>query len=124
MSCTETGGFNVALNPTDAAGYIRVELYANGSYCTIKDYSTNNLENNKWYFILANYNGSTFDLWLNDTKISSADKPGIIGYPSNNNVKFTIGSEANPATTADQCFKGNIADVRVYNRALTDEQIA
>lgn len=124
ISCTETGGFNLGINPSNAVGYIRAELYANGSYCNMKDYSTDNLENNKWYFILANYNGSTFDLWLNDTKISSADKSGIIGYPSNNNVKFTIGSEANPETNADQCFKGNIADVRVYNRALTDEQIA
>lgn len=121
ISCTQTGGFNIGINCDDYNG-VSFYLYAGGSYLSGSACSVDKIIDNEWNFVLLNYNGSVCQIWLNYERVYSGNKTGNIGYP-NSNVYFTIGSEANSNQSLEQPFVGKIADVRVYNRSLTDNQI-
>lgn len=122
ISCTESSGFNVAISGDDYDG-LSFYLYAGGSYLTGIACSVDKIKDNAWNFIAVTYDGAVCNIYLNDEKVYSANKSGIIGFSTNSNVKLTIGAEASPSVSTEQCFNGNIADVRVYNRALKDSEI-
>ena len=71
-----------------------------------------------WYFVAASYDGTTQNIYLNDTLLMSNAYSGEISPATSN---LLIGR------TDDQhsgmYFKGSIDDVRIYNRALSDSEI-
>jgi len=83
--------------------------------------------NNKWHNITVTYNGSVLRFYNN----------GILVFVSNTilmntyviNRKFVFGREVNENGTAPYFssayfgFSGNLDDIRIYNRALTQEEI-
>ena len=97
-------------------------VYAGGPY--IK--TTKLLNDNQWHHVVAvmtndgSPNVSEINLYVDGLLQTTANSPGDINTPQANDVfigAFSTGSPAN-------FFKGLIDDVRIYDGALSDEQIA
>ncbi len=79
------------------------------------------LSNGTWYHITAVYNQATGaeELFVNGVREASALSV-TRGIPSGFATYFTVGSDAFGSAP----YKGNIDDVRVYNRALSRSEVA
>ncbi|HEX3007650.1 MAG TPA: LamG domain-containing protein, partial [Bacteroidales bacterium] len=93
----------------------------NGSFGTDYRISVNSHPSlNTWHHILTQRNGSKFFLYIDGIKISSIDCPSDL-LPS---TRYTnIGGAWIGTTGAYQQFKGDIDDLRLYDRALSDDEI-
>jgi hypothetical protein len=72
----------------------------------------------KWYHLVGVYNGSTMNFYINGTSVGTAAY--TFGALSSPNGLFSIGGAGSSSNT----FNGSIDDVRVYNTALSAQQIA
>jgi hypothetical protein len=71
---------------------------------------------NTWNYIILTYNGSTIKIYLNSNEVYSQNASGnIVNVESNVN----IGGEPSQSFV----LNGNIAQVSIYNRALTAQEI-
>jgi len=71
-----------------------------------------------WHHIAATYDGTTRRLFVDGNQLGS-DAPGpILAVPASTNIVH-IGT----ANGASECFNGVLADVRIYKRARSAEQI-
>lgn len=86
-----------------------------GNYNTHNLYTTDVISNEEWHHVALISNGSTFAIWVDGDK-ASADK--AVGS-AQNDVSVRIGWSA----SSGQYFDGLIDDVRIYNRALSQEEI-
>ncbi len=86
---------------------------------------------NKWTHIAAVFKGTDayekVKLYINGEKVASTNPAGLgATIPTSSNTKFRIGrapsNEDIYNSTADM-FKGEIDDVRVFNKALTDDEL-
>lgn len=68
-----------------------------------------------WHDVVATYNGSQIELWLNG--ISQGTAP-LTGNINNSTRKLKIGGSDSLITF----FNGEIADAKIYNRAFTEAQ--
>jgi hypothetical protein len=95
---------------------------ANGKIRAFVGPYTNQLEttsvvsNSVWHHVALVSNGITFSIYVDGVKASSNQAVGAI---STTNVSARIGRSIN----AGEYFDGQIDDVRVYNYALTAEQV-
>ena len=84
------------------------------------EYGTTTLQPNKWYQLVASYDGSKRRFYINGQPDGVvADSAGLSatnGYLSIGNYITYTGSNAYP-------FTGAIADVKLYSRALTDSEV-
>ncbi len=70
-----------------------------------------------WCFLVFSFDGQTLYLYQNgNLKATRPGKPGGSLRPSNNNMRIGIGSY-------DVLFKGKMDDLRLYNRALSSDEI-
>lgn len=76
------------------------------------------LELNKKYTISFTFDGTTAKLFLDGVLSKTIEKSGTLKVT---NQQTVLGY--NPPTTTAECFKGDILDVRIYNRVKTDEEI-
>ena len=72
---------------------------------------------NTWYNIVARFDGTNRQLWLNNVLIGG-DTPGS-GHNVPNANNLTIGT-----TNVNEYFNGKISNVEIYNRAISDSEIA
>ena len=79
--------------------------------------SFGSLSANTWYFLAATYDGETLNAYTNGVLVSSNTAPS--GPASSDPNPLTFGKHAG----SSQYFQGNIDDVRVYNRALSQSEI-
>ena len=70
------------------------------------------MNDNNWHHLCATYNGTTWNLYLDGTNDGS-------GSPSTN----TSLSFANISYTTTERWKGVIDEVRIYNRALSADEV-
>ena len=98
-------------------GYNALIININGYYQTIS--SKTNFLTNKIYSLSGKYDGDSADFFENGQKYSLA-RSGAISY--NNDTVTVLGG--NPAGSSCSGFvKEKIYSVRIYNRALTDDEI-
>jgi Concanavalin A-like lectin/glucanases superfamily len=71
---------------------------------------------NKWVNIIGTYEFGNWKLYLNGTLITSTTSTKV--FDNNLNTVLTIGNSGN-----FQPFFGKLDDIRIYNRALTQEEI-
>lgn len=71
---------------------------------------------NVWYNLVGTYDGTTLKLYYNGVLDNT-----LVSSFSFNNTDLNIG--AGPEVGADGYFNGNIADVKIYNRALSDSEV-
>jgi hypothetical protein len=76
------------------------------------------LEVGKWYHVVATYDDKTMRIFVNGEEKASLPRDGAIN-PSHTNL--CIGSYAPGNSSA--FFQGVLDEVRIYDRALTPEEI-
>ena len=80
-------------------------------------YGTATLPTNTWTHLAATFDGTTLRLYVNGAQVSSVAKTGSIVTSTN---PLQIGGD----NIYGQYFAGLIDDVRVYNSALSQSEIA
>jgi len=84
---------------------------------TAKSVSSSELLNSQtWYHLTGVYNGSTMKIYINGVERGSVSVSGNI---TSYTTPLLIG--ANGGFT--ECYKGSIDDVRIYNRALSNQEV-
>ncbi len=87
--------------------------FNNGSWVNI---TGNVLENNTWYFIAARRRGNIISLYVNGVEVNTSGFGGDIGSV---NPNVFIGAKGG----IGKYFTGEIDEVIIFNRSLSDEQI-
>jgi len=86
---------------------------------------------NKWTHVATIYNGSDpiekVKLYINGEKVTSTNPTGIAStIPTSSNTKFRVGrnpSNKEITNSTAELFKGEMDEVRVFNKALTEEEL-
>ncbi len=78
--------------------------------------SAANLTDNTWHYIAGTWDGSTMKLYVDERTPVTASKSGAITYDSDD---LFIGSRLG----LNEKFNGLISDVRLYDRALTSDEV-
>lgn len=114
ISNFDSGG--IGLSDYNKSGYNGLMVYTNG-YKTID--SSKRYTVNKIYSLSGSYNGRTAKFFENGDKYS-LEVNAPISYASN--TIYALGG--NPSGTSCGMFtKEKIYSIRIYNRALTDEEV-
>ncbi|MFA5298756.1 MAG: LamG domain-containing protein, partial [Lutibacter sp.] len=111
-------GYHLWLNN----GKPNLTWYDNSGVALINLESPYAITTNKWYHIAATYDGITAKLFIDGLEVAT----GILsGLPTNGTEKFLIGAmyDSNTPTIPKRNFHGYIDEVRVWNKALTVQQI-
>ena len=111
----EVGGYGLSISNKQ----LMSEIYISGSYRNL----FKEIILNKKIYAATNYDGEKTNLYTDGILNNSYNVIGSIGSPENN-TPMVIG--ANPygaSTKSNRFFKGNIYSVRIYNKALTPEEI-
>jgi PKD repeat protein len=107
------------LYPGPIANHLGISLYIDidGSYKLIKS-PENMVSFNQWSFIVATYDGTTMKMYIDNELISSIPVSGTMtNYNQNLRIaKYKGGSE-------EIFLPGVIDEIRIYNRALTADEI-
>lgn len=91
----------------------------NGSGGTVWDKLLGStLETGRWYHVIGTYDGTNQRLYVNGELDAG---PQAAGLDVNNENPLRIGAGQNEGS-ANFFFHGDIDDVRIYNRALSDEE--
>lgn len=72
-----------------------------------------------WQFIVITWNGSLMKFYQNGIPISTRTKTGLLNY-TNGDLQFGKGTGG---TGLPQFYKGEIDDIGIWNRALSQEEI-
>jgi ABC-type transport system substrate-binding protein len=109
------GVYNLALLIRDNYGHVcfGVGTAAAGVIMTSKTTVARNI----WTYLGGTYDGSTMKLYVNGQLDSTYSWPG--GINTNNGMSLTIGKKNNDALW----FNGTIDEVRIYDRALSQEEV-
>ncbi len=81
--------------------------------------SPNAYNDGKWHYVLLSYDGSLLSLYVDGTQISSKNTNGVIP-DTTGDQPLRIGANA---LDESKFFTGNVEEVRVWNRALTDKEV-
>jgi hypothetical protein len=108
------GNYGVGNNGIELYFYLNeLVLYYGGTYLYSPD---NSISSNIWYSVSATRNGNDVALYINGILSSSGTNANSI----TTNNPYTIG---NGYDYSSEIFTGNIASVKVYNRALTAAEV-
>lgn len=109
--------FNIRVTST---GGRRLVATANGAAVT---YNVQ-LQPNRWYHVAAVYNGGAssekMKLFLNGQQVITSNNAALAGTLASSTANFSMGK--NP-TASNLYFMGSIEEVRVFNTALTNDQL-
>lgn len=94
-------------------------LSANGSIASVDN--TTALSINKWYFVSVTYDSSNVRFYVNGTQVSSFAQTAAM---ASNTTLVSIGRTIRPHNTNFGEFQGNLDDVRIYNRALSAQEVS
>ena len=82
--------------------------------------STTHLSNQTWYHVAGTQEGTTSKIYID----GQLDKNGTTSTQTANNTGvLTIGCQKQTGTGASYFFNGTIDEVRIYNRALSQQEI-
>ena len=131
LSPTSTLSIEVIVSPDSFSNHQRI-IWKNGSYglyasanglytffinSTSSVVQTTLNETNKFKHIVCTYDGSHMKIYINGILKNSTNKTGAI---SDSTYNFTIGGDG----TGSRYYNGKIGFVRLYEGALTAEQVA
>lgn len=96
----------------------KMRLIANGS---ILFTSSTNIIDNKWHHVAASYNGTSLSVYIDG--VEDPASPVTVALPTPTTDKFAIGALYTDKNTIQEIFDGDIDEVRIWDRALTQAQI-
>ncbi len=112
---TTANGYELSLsNP----GYVFIRFNGNANYRLDSTITYPN-DGNTWMHIAATYDGTTIRMYING-ELNNSSTPPSTKIVSNITA---LGIGAEPASTRINLFQGVIDDARIYNRALSLEEI-
>lgn len=124
VSSIITGQYNLAtklnfsIGINEATSFYRISAgFFDGSWRIASGFSP---DLNKWYHFAGVYNGSTLKFYVNGILYSSLS---YIGTPQSGGTFRIFRRWDDAANSTINFLKGDIGPVRVYNIALTDDQI-
>ena len=79
--------------------------------------ATTTVNANQWYYVTCTYDGSNAAIYVNGV-LEGSSSPGITLYTGSSSIFAIAKSDGAP------CIGGHVDDVRVYNRALTANQVS
>ncbi|MEA3248076.1 MAG: LamG domain-containing protein, partial [Nanoarchaeota archaeon] len=100
------------------SGKLRFRVKTDGTTSTMAA-SSGDLQEGVWIYAVAVYDGSNMILYKNGQQVGSTSKTGIIS--ERDWVSVWVGN--NPPSSTSRPFDGIIDEVRIYNRALTQEEV-
>jgi hypothetical protein len=110
MLSTISSGSNVRL---------RARVRVGGSTTTLIA-SSGNLAVNQWYHAALTYDGISLRLYLDSVEVGSMPLSGAVDTAPN--VSVSAGNQ--PAGAGDRAFDGLLDDIRILQRALSQEELA
>ena len=119
INSTPHTGFAVELNNENVRGRLMSGVGPANAFWT-RIYipgTTTNFQNNQWYHLTFVKSGTTYTVYLNGQVESSTIVPQASSYTES--VGLVIGAIGD----GFEVFKGKIDDVRIYKRAITQNQI-
>ncbi|MFH1882647.1 MAG: LamG domain-containing protein [Planctomycetota bacterium] len=118
---SEEHWFMVSSSRVGVTKVLRFRLKTDGTTGELKaDTATGNIELDVWTHAAAVWDGATMRLYKNGVEVGSIAKGGTLS--TNPDAKVSIGNQ--PAETGDRPWDGLIDDVRIYDRALSVDEIA
>jgi len=113
VSSNGANGWSFALNTSTN----KIDFYiANNGGFGVEDFSTQTISNNTWYNVFVTYNGSNKIIYINGVQ----DSTFASSVNGNATTNWSIGSR----NTGARNFQGNIAQVSIYNRALSTAEVS
>lgn len=113
-----SGGYGIAYLSSNSNKMIG-EFYVNGAWNRLY----NDITLNKTDTLATSFNGSTMKLFSNGSLVDQLSLSGTVGTPTNSTI-MAIGANPNgTSVSASTYFLGNIYSVRIYNKALTDDEV-
>jgi hypothetical protein len=127
VKINDLSGWDGIFGTFDGGGFIHFQLYLGGLNCYIYgpdigydriDSAQCYLTPNQWTEVGFTFGANTLTLYINGVAMPTKV------YGSANLVSSTSAVSIGRVYAADRCFGGNISDVRLYNRALTQAEIS
>jgi hypothetical protein len=127
VKINDLSGWDGIFGTFDGGGFIHFQLYLGGLNCYIYgpdvgydriDSAQCYLTPNQWTEVGFTFGANTLTLYINGVAMPTKV------YGSANSVSSTSAVSIGRVYAADRCFGGNISDVRLYNRALTQAEIS
>jgi len=116
-------GIAIGYNDNNAPGYVVYDLGPGNSFWTMlyrhgpkRDYVVG-----KWYSVSLTKSGTLYNFYNDGIKVDSYTNPSSVNYDLD--VLFRLSGIADPSI-GYQAFGGDIDDVLVYNRALSESQVS
>ncbi|GBC72739.1 Alkaline phosphatase [archaeon HR04] len=81
--------------------------------------SPNTYNDGQWHYAVLTFNGSTLNLYVDGSLV--ATRTNITAIPHTSNTPLTIGKDSNGN---NRYFIGDVDEVRIYNRALTAQEVS
>lgn len=106
-------GWSISL--INSTAWINASI-CDGLSCSTLSSSTSGYNNNLWHHVVLVYNGSQGSLYIDGTKTSTVNT----GFKDNTTTSIIIGAKNG---RPEYFHKGQLDDVRIYNRALTSQEI-
>ena len=90
-----------------------------GGYNWVRNKDDEEITLNQWYHAVFTYDGTILKLFSNGSLISTVEESHTVDYSEHNPLQ--IGTYK--TSTGQTAFEGDIDDIRIYNRALTEEEV-
>jgi hypothetical protein len=119
-----TGGNSYMLRLTGSPAIVRsIMRYASGSWDSCNSTNTITLNDGAWHHAVAVNAAGTLAVWLDGTETTAGSNCGATGHTqsyTSTSDEFDLGHHP---TSSGYSMDGNMDEVRVYNRALSDAEI-
>ena len=112
-----SGGYAVAMS---SSGYVKGMYYIGDGYKEV--FSSEQVKLNEKKLVSTSYDSNTIRLFINGFLESSLSQTGAIVKPGSSTY-LAIGANPIGSTVNMEYYNGKIYSVRVYNRALTEEEV-
>lgn len=116
MANYQSGGFGIQYDGSRS----NCEVYINGAYRFV--YGTSVIYKRIYHYTMT-YDGFVLKLYENGVLVDKLEIEGSIGNPQTGTPLVLGGDPNNSGVIAGQSFKGLIKCARMYNRALTQEEV-
>ena len=111
-------GFNLQHDSTNTKFEFAVRTNTNRYY--INATPAGGIQDNTWYHVVGVYDGSNMILYVNGIELTRRAQSGTV---IQSNKPLYIGKRSDNSATNDRYFKGNIDEVKYWNKALTLNEV-
>ena len=115
----EGGGFGLTLQ----SNKFKNQIYSKENNTYYNQDSHTAYVANRMYNLVGSYDGNILKIYVNDNLESTLNLNGTIGIPQQNTI-MAIGTNPWKTSSAGGYYPGYVYSVRLYNRALTEEEIS